>query len=139
MVHTSGVYYSIVQSTTSYQGNVLAFIGDHRDTKKPTLVCLPAAKTWERIGHALCDFKKLAEFYSSEANKGILWMLGTGEGMAEEAKVPLFLAIPNALVDLLRTQGPAITPYDILATTNSPPFNQWVTFLPGERGFAPRY
>jgi hypothetical protein len=116
-IHTPGVYYSIAQSTNTYQGKVLAFIGDRRATKEPTPVCLPEAKTWEwHTGHALCDFEKLAEFYASDANKGKLWTPGAGDGTAEEAKVPNLLATPNALVDLLRTQGPAITPYNVLAT-----------------------
>ena len=41
MIHTPGVYYSIASTTNTYQGNVLAFIGDRRDTKEPTPICLP--------------------------------------------------------------------------------------------------
>ena len=33
--------------------------------------------------------------------------------------MPYLLAIPNALVDLLQTQGPTITPYNILATVDN--------------------
>jgi hypothetical protein len=101
MIHTPGVYYSIVQASSQYQGKVLAFIGDRRATKEPAPVCLPATKTWEwHTGHANCSFDKLKEFYGEEANKGKLWMPGAGEGVAKEAKVPNLLAIPNALVDL---------------------------------------
>ncbi len=119
MVHTPGVYYSIAPSTSTYQGKVLAFIGDQRATKEPTLVYLPATKTWEwHTGHANCNFDKLTDFYAEKENKGKLWTPGAGDGATKEAKVPNLLAIPNALVDLLRTQGPAITPYDVLATIN---------------------
>jgi hypothetical protein len=37
----------------------------------------------------------------------------------KEAKVPNLLAIPNALVDLLRPQGTAITPYAVLETVDN--------------------
>jgi hypothetical protein len=47
-------------------------------------------------------------------------------------RVPNLLGILNALVDLLQTQGPAIMPYDVLATvddfivsSNHPPGTQW--------------
>jgi hypothetical protein len=60
MIHTPGVYFSIVQATSQYQGRVLAFIGNRRATKKPTSVCVPASKTWEwHTGHANCSFEKL--------------------------------------------------------------------------------
>jgi hypothetical protein len=119
MVHTPGVNYSIAPSTSTYQGKVLAFIGDRRATKEPTPVCLPATKTWEwHTGHANCNFDKLTEFYSKEENKGKLWTPGASDRATKEAKVPNLLAIPNALVDLLCTQGPAITPHDDLATIN---------------------
>jgi hypothetical protein len=46
--------------------------------------------------------------------------------------VPNLLAIPNALVDLLRMQGPAVTPYDVLTTiygflksSGQPPGHKW--------------
>jgi hypothetical protein len=117
MIHTPGVYYSVAQSTTAYQGKVLAFIGNRRATKEPTPVCLPASKTWDwHTGQAVGDFEKLGEFYAVEANKGKLWTPGAGDGMTEETKVPHLLAIPNVLIDLLQNQGPAITPYDVLAT-----------------------
>jgi hypothetical protein len=120
MVHTPRVYYSISSSTSTYQGKVLAFIGDRRATKEPTPVCLPATETWEwHTGHANTDFAKFEEFYAAEGNKGKMWTLDGVDGVTEETKVPNFLAIPNALVELLRTQGPAITPYDVLATVDN--------------------
>jgi hypothetical protein len=122
MIHTPGVYFSIAQATSQYQGKVQAFIVDHRATKEPTPVCLPTTKTWEwHTGHANCSFSfdKLKEFYGEEANKGKLWMPGVGDGVAKEAKIPNLLAIPNALVDLLRPQGTAITPYAVLETIDN--------------------
>jgi hypothetical protein len=120
MVHTPGVYYSISSATSTYQGKVLAFIGNRRATKEPTPVCLPATKTWEwHTGQANTDFAKLEEFYGAEANRGKLWTPDGNDGATEETKVPNLLAIPNALVDLLQTQGPTITPYDVLATVDN--------------------
>jgi hypothetical protein len=120
MVHTPGVYYSISLATSTYQGKVLAFIGDCRETKETTPVCLPATKTWEwHTGQANTDFPKLEEFYGAEANRGKLWMLNGNDGTTKETKLPNLLAIPNALVDLLQTQGPTITPYDVLAIVNN--------------------
>ena len=41
MIHTPGVYYSLASATSTYQGKVLAYIGDRRATKEPTPICLP--------------------------------------------------------------------------------------------------
>jgi hypothetical protein len=46
MIHTPGVYYSLVSATSTYQCKVLAFIGDRRATKEPTPICLQTTKTW---------------------------------------------------------------------------------------------
>ncbi len=43
-------------------------------------------------------------------------MPGATDGATVAIQVPNLLAIPNALVGLLRNQGAAITPYDVLAT-----------------------
>ena len=102
MILTPGVYFSIAQSTSQYQGKVLAFIGNCISTKEPTLVCLPTLKTWVwHTGQAVCSFKKLNKFYSEEGNKGKLWTPGVGDRIPEEARVPNLLAIPNVLVDIL--------------------------------------
>ncbi len=53
-----------------------------------------------------------------EVNKGTLWTKGAGNGTPATIKAPNLLAIPNALVDLLRLQGLAITPHDMLETVN---------------------
>ena len=117
MIHTPGVYYSIVSATSTYQGEVLAFIGDRRATKEPTLICLPMSKAWEwHTGNAVTDFDKFSEFYNVEVNKGTLRMPAAGDGAPAKLKVPNLVAIPNVLVDLLRTQGMAVTPYDVLAS-----------------------
>jgi len=71
MIHTPGMYYSLTSATSTYQGNVLAFIGDRRATKEPTPICLPTTKTWEwHAGDAVTDFDKFCEFHEAEANKG---------------------------------------------------------------------
>ncbi len=54
-----------------------------------------------------------------ETNKDTLWMLVAGDGATAAIKVPNLLAIPNALVDLLCTQGPAIMPHNVLATVDN--------------------
>ena len=59
MIHTPGVYYSFAFATSTYQGEVLAFIGDRRATKEPTLLCLLMTKTLEwHAGDAVTDFEK---------------------------------------------------------------------------------
>jgi hypothetical protein len=119
MIHTPGVYYSIASATTAFQGTVLAFIGDHRATKEPMPVCLPTIKSWDwHTGGACTDFTKLGKYYTAEGIKGTLWMPGAGGGAPATIKGPTLLAIPNALVDLLRMQGPAIAPHNVLATVN---------------------
>ena len=81
MIHTPGVYYSIASATSTYQGKVLAFIGDRRATREPTLICLPTSKSWEwHTGNAVTDFDKFSEFYDVEANKGTLWTPAAGNG-----------------------------------------------------------
>jgi hypothetical protein len=64
------------------------------------------------------DFTRLVEYYERSKNKGTLWTPGATDGATAAIQVPNLLAIPNALVDLLRNQGAAITPYDVLATIN---------------------
>jgi hypothetical protein len=119
MIHTPGVYYSIISATNTFQGIVLAFIGDCRATKEPTLVCLPTTKSWDwHMGDASTDVTKLDKYYAMEVYRGALWMPGAGNGAPATTKVPNLLAIPNALVNLLCTQGPAIMPHNMLATIN---------------------
>ena len=85
--------------------------------KKPTPICLPTSKSWEwHTGDAVADFDKFSEFYDVEANKGTLWTPAAGDGAPAKLKVPNLVAIPNVLVDLLRKQGSAVTPYDVLAS-----------------------
>ncbi len=133
MIHTLGIYYSIKSSTSTYQGKMTAFIGNHRVTKEPTPVCLPTTKAWEwHTGNAIGDFSKAEEHYTLEANKGTVWMPEANEGPPSAMTVPNLLAIPNALVDLLPTPGPAITQHDVLTTIDNfiqnsghPPGQQW--------------
>jgi hypothetical protein len=120
MIHTPGMYYSIASATSTYQGKVLAFIGDRRATKEPTPTCLPTSKAWEwHTGNAVMDFDKFSEFYDVEANKGTLWTPAAGDGAPAELKVPNLVAILNVLVNLLRTQGAAAKPYDVWASINN--------------------
>jgi hypothetical protein len=117
MIHTPGVYYSLASATSTYQGKVLAFIGDQRATKEPTPICLPTTKTWDwHTGDAVMDFDKFSEFHDMKANKGNLWTPTVGDGVPAKLKVPNLVAIPNMLVDLLQNQGLAVTPYDVLAS-----------------------
>jgi hypothetical protein len=108
MVNTQEVYYSINPTTSAYQGGVLVFIGDRRAMKEPNPVCLPTTKTWEWY----------EDHFAIEASQGTLWTPGTREGTSGAIQVPHLLAIPNALVNLLRTHGPATTPHDALMTVD---------------------
>jgi hypothetical protein len=133
MIHTLVLYYSIKSSTSAYQGKMMAFIGDRRATKEPTPVCLPTTKAWEwHTGNAIADIAKAEAYYSVEATRGTLWMLGVTDGPPSAMAVPNLLAIPNALVDLLRTPGLAITPHEVLNIVDEfiqngghPPGQQW--------------
>ena len=117
MLHTPGAYYSISSATRAYQGRVLAFIGDRRLTKEPTPVCLPTTKTWEwHTGTAVVDFSKLDAFYANDATGGTLWTPNTSDGTPEEIAVPYLLSIPAVIVNLLREQGHALTPHEVLQT-----------------------
>ena len=54
-----------------------------------------------------------------EANKGSLWTPAAGDGAPAKLKVSNRVAIPIMLVDLLRTQGSAVTPNDVLASIDN--------------------
>ena len=54
-----------------------------------------------------------------EANKGNLWTPTAGDGVPAELRVPNLLAITNMLVNLLRNQGSAITPHDVLTSIDN--------------------
>jgi hypothetical protein len=119
MIHTAGVYYSIASATSAYQGKVLAFIGDLRATKEPTSICLLTLKLWEwHMSNAVTNFDKFNDFYAVEANKGTLWTPVASDRAPAKFKVPNLVAIPNVLVDLLCTQGLAVTPQNVLASIN---------------------
>jgi hypothetical protein len=120
MIHTPGIYYSIKSSMSAYQGKIMAFIGNCRASKEPTLMCLPLTQSWEwHTGNAIADVTKVEAYYAVEANKGTLWMPGANDGPPSTVPVPNLLAIPNALVNLLCTPGQAITPHDVLVTVDN--------------------
>jgi hypothetical protein len=78
------------------------------------------SKSWEwHTGNAIADFAKVKAYYAVEANKGTLWLPGANYGPPSAVPVPNFLAIPNALIDLLFMLGPAITPHNVLPTVDN--------------------
>jgi hypothetical protein len=120
MIHTPGVYYSIKSATNGYQGRVLAFIGNRRAMKEPTLICLSNEKTWQWLtGKAVNNDKKFRGHFGNLTNQGNLWKPGVNDGTPIDIKVPNLLAIPNCLVNVLQNQGTAATPADVLTVVNS--------------------
>jgi hypothetical protein len=119
--------------TSAYQGRVLAFIRDQRATKEPNPVCMPTTKTWEWFsGDAVTNFAAFEDHYATKASRSTLWMPVVGEDTSGAIQVPHLLAIPNVLVDLLRTQGMAIMPHkvlmmmdDFIASSTHPTGQQW--------------
>ncbi len=112
----------------------MTFISDRCATKEPTPVCLPTTKAWEwHTGNTIADVAKAEAYYHSvEVNRGTLWMPGATDGPPSVMTVPNLLAIPNTLVKLLRTPGPAITPHEVLSIVDKfiqnsghPPGQQW--------------
>jgi hypothetical protein len=61
------------------------------------------------MGSAIKDYDMFHKYHSNKANQGTLWALGANNGAPEAMPAPNLLAIPNALISLLRTQGPLIT------------------------------
>ncbi len=115
MVDIPKVYYSINPTTRAYQGRVLAFIGDQRVTKEPNPVCIPMTKTWEwYLGNAVTNFAAFEDHFDIKAIFSTLWIPAVGEDTSGAIQVPHLLAIPNNFVDLLCTQGKAITPHKVL-------------------------
>jgi hypothetical protein len=136
MIHTIGAYYSIRSATNAYQGKIMGFIGDRRATKEPTPICLPQVKAWQwYTGQVNADKEDFMTFYEEEANRN-KWWIPTSE-MTQETKAPYLLAIPNAMVAILREAGGAATPPDILnavdeiqqATEGAIAEEQWKTVI----------
>jgi hypothetical protein len=133
MIHTPGAYYSINPAMSTYQGRVLAFIRDQRATKEPNPVCMPTTKTWEWFSDdAVTNFAAFEDHYAADASRGTLWTPVAGEDTSGAIQVPHLLAIPNVLMDLLPTQGTAITPHkvlmmvdDFIASSLHPTGQQW--------------
>ena len=76
---------------------------------------LPTTKTWEwHTGAAVADFSKLEAFYADATNRGTLWTPNALDGTPEDIAVPYLLSIPAVIVDLLREQGQAQTPHEVL-------------------------
>jgi hypothetical protein len=76
---------------------------------------MATTKTWEWFyGDAVTNFAAFEDHFAVEASHGTLWMPVAGEDTSGAIQVPHLLAIPNVLVDLLRTQGTAITPHKVL-------------------------
>jgi hypothetical protein len=58
----------------------------------------------------------LDAFYADATNGGTLWTPNTSDGTPEAIAVPYLLSIPAVIVDLLREQGQAQTPHEVLET-----------------------
>ncbi len=71
------------------------------------------------LDNTITDFLKVKAYYAVKANKDTLWTPGANDGAPSAVPVLNLLAIPNALVNLLCTQGPAITSHDVLKTVAS--------------------
>jgi len=114
MIHTLGTFYSIRAATNAYQGKVLGFVGDRRATKEPTPICLPQVKAWQwYTGQVNVDKDDFMEFFETESNRTKWWT--PASQLTSETKVPYLLALPNAMVEILREAGGASTPADVMA------------------------
>jgi hypothetical protein len=99
MAHTSSVYYSIRVLASAYQGKIM----------------VPNTTLWEwHMGNTINSCNKFKEYHANVTNQGTLWTPGGNKGISEAIKMPNLLAIPNALVNLLCSKGPSITPHDAL-------------------------
>ena len=136
MIHTLGTFYSIRTATNAYQGKVMGFIGDRKATKEPTPVCLPQVKAWQWYsGQVNVDKEDFAEFFENEDNKNKWWT--PSSQVTSETKAPFLLALPNAMVEILREAGGASTPADVYAAMEEVtlriggglPENQWKTII----------
>jgi hypothetical protein len=124
---------------SAYQGRVLAFIRDQRATKDPNPVCMPTTKTWEWFyGNVVTNFAAFKDDFAIKASCGTLWTPVVGENTSGAFQVQHLLAIPNVLVDLLRTQRTAFMPHEVLMTVEDfilsslhPACPQWEAFGSG--------
>jgi hypothetical protein len=113
MFHTIGAFYSIRAAANAYQGKILGFIGDRRATKEPTPVCLPQIKAWQWcVAQVNTNKEDFLMFYENEDNKNKWWT--PTSALTSELKAPYLLAIPNAMVEILRESGGASTPSNVL-------------------------
>ncbi len=96
-------------------------------------MCMPTTKTWELFSsNTVTNFIAFEDHHATKASRGTLWMPVAGEDTSGAIQVPHLIAIPNVLVDLLRTQGMAITPHEVLmmvddfiASSLHPTGQQW--------------
>jgi hypothetical protein len=58
----------------------------------------------------------LEAFYANDTNGGTLWTPAATDGNPEDIAVPYLLSIPALIVNLLRDQGQAQTPHEVLRT-----------------------
>jgi hypothetical protein len=78
---------------------------------------MPTTKTREWFSsNAVTNFAAFEDHFAVEASRSILWMPVTGEDNSGAIQVPHLITIPNVPVDLLCTQGMAITPHKVLMT-----------------------
>ena len=94
--HSLGKFHSLTSTTADLQNEVLAFVGDRKLSREPTVVALPPQKTWEwptlRI---LMNLLKLMEWYEDEDKRGKLWTHSEDNSELTEHTLPRLLAIPT--------------------------------------------
>jgi hypothetical protein len=71
------------------------------------------------MGKAIIDDTTFLEYHDNQSNLGTLWKPTANDRMAVDVKIPNLLAIPNVLVDVLRNQGMAATPADVLTVVGA--------------------
>jgi hypothetical protein len=84
--------------------------------KEPTPICLLQTKVWQWFTNNVVNDQEAFQNSCDDPDYQGTWWKPTG--LMSKMKAPFLLAIPNALVELLRDQGTPATPADDLNTIN---------------------
>jgi hypothetical protein len=115
----SPMKFAVISAVTQHlQGRIIGFVGDRTITRKPTPILLPQQKTWQLVKETVFSNGEamIKHFEDDLARAGTLWK---GEGVHNEAPkvelhAPRLLAILFWLLDLIRKEGRALMPYEVL-------------------------
>jgi hypothetical protein len=120
VMHFPMKFVEISKATQHLQGRFIGFVRDRTPMKNPISNVLPQQKTWSWEMKTVSTDTAVMDAYYAEGSicQSKLWAPPTGEAGGEAAvKVPILLAIPLVLFQVIWDEKRALMPHDILALT----------------------